>query len=345
MNSLRTLYNPSFFQGRLSYTGYFEGWYFKQVSTDLQHVYAIIPGIALGTRPEERYAFIQVIDGMSGETHFIRYPLEEFEASDKEFQVKVGNSKFNNSYIDLNIDNPELTLRGRIEFIDPAPYPSRLLSPGIMGRYSFVPRMECKHGLVSMDHGLEGEFQVNGTSVNFTGGRGYIEKDWGTSFPESWIWMQSNNFTRPGTSFMLSIAKIPWMGSSFIGFLGFLKIGDTPRFFATYNGAKIVHIKNLSRRDAQGTTEVEGVELSIEGKSPSGRDKLKVRAESTRRGALKSPVSGRMESFIKESVDAEIQIEYYSPENSSSEVPSFSDTGRRGGLEIVEHIFSHFQKP
>jgi hypothetical protein len=338
MNTLRKLYNPPLFQGKLSLNGYFEGWYFKQVSANLQHVYALIPGIALGTRPEERYAFIQVIDGITGDTRFIHYPLEEFSASDEALQVRVGNSLFTDSFIDLNIENSELTLQGRIDFQNPIPYPSQLLSPGIMGWYSFVPKMECKHGLVSMDHGLAGGFQVNGTPIDFTGGRGYTEKDWGTSFPESWIWMQSNNFSRPGISFMLSIAKIPWMGSHFMGFLGFLKIGDKLRFFATYNGAKIVHIENLSRRDAKGNPEAEGVAITISRKTLFGSEELKLRAESTRRGALKSPVRGRMESYIKESVDAEIRLEYH-----SSDGQTYQDTGRRGGLEIVESVFEHFQ--
>jgi len=338
MNTLRTLYNPPLFQGKLSLKGYFEGWYFKQVSADLQHVYALIPGIALGTRPEERYAFIQVINGISGDTRFIRYPLEKFEASEKALQIRVDNSLFTDSYINLNIEDSELTLRGRIDFRNTTPYPTRLLSPGIMGWYSFIPKMECKHGLVSMDHELSGGFQVNGTPVDFTGGRGYTEKDWGTSFPESWIWMQSNNFSRPGTSFMLSIAKIPWMGSHFMGFLGFLKIGAATRFFATYNGAKIVDIKNLSRRDTEGNPEVEGVELTISRETLSGREEVRVHSESTQRGALKSPVEGRMDSFIKESVDAEIRLEYH-----SSGGQTYQDTGRRGGLEIVEKVFEYFQ--
>ncbi len=56
---------------------------------------------------------------------------------------------------------------------------------------------------------------INGEPMDLTGGRGYIEKDWGTSFPSAWIWMQCNTFDTPDTSFMLSYARIPWMGSHF----------------------------------------------------------------------------------------------------------------------------------
>ncbi|MFW5711182.1 MAG: tocopherol cyclase family protein [Spirochaetia bacterium] len=337
MKALRKLYNPSLFQGDLFRTGYFEGWYFKQVSADLQHVYAFIPGIALGEAESERYAFIQVIDGISGRTHFVRYPLEKFDAAEKSLEVRVGGSTFTDSYIALNIDTEALRVQGRVDFAHLSPYPKRLLSPGIMGWYSFVPRMECKHGLVSMTHRLEGRLQIDGTPVDFTGGKGYIEKDWGSSFPESWIWMQSNHFSDPNTSFMLSVAKIPWMGGYFMGFLSFLKIGAATRFFATYNGSKIVKITNLSRRDSAGKTELEGVELRIDRESPSGREELRIRAESTQGGALKSPVRGRMDSFIKESVDAELRLDYR-----SSDGRTYRDTGRRGGLEIVEQIFSYF---
>lgn len=28
--------------------------------------------------------------------------------------------------------------------------------------------------------------------MDFSGGRGYIEKDWGQSFPAAWVWLQIN---------------------------------------------------------------------------------------------------------------------------------------------------------
>ena len=35
--------------------------------------------------------------------------------------------------------------------------------------------------------------------------RGYIEKDWGKAFPHSWLWLQTNHFTQPGTSLSASV--------------------------------------------------------------------------------------------------------------------------------------------
>ncbi len=88
-----------------------------------------------------------------------------------------------------------------------------------MGWYAFVPFMECYHAVIGFDHPLEGKININGNEIDFTGGRGYIEKDYGKSFPSYYIWMQSNHFETEEISVMASVAKIPWLGSSFDGFV------------------------------------------------------------------------------------------------------------------------------
>ncbi|MPN29068.1 hypothetical protein SDC9_176516 [bioreactor metagenome] len=85
----------------------------------------------------------------------------------------------------------------------------KLLNAGIMGWYRFVPFMECYHGVVSLTHNLNGKIYINNEVHNFKDGKGYIEKDWGSSMPSAWIWMQSNHFNENNSSFMLSIANIP----------------------------------------------------------------------------------------------------------------------------------------
>ena len=51
-----------------------------------------------------------------------------------------------------------------------------------MGWYAWMPFMECYHGLVSLDHGIEGVLSAESDTVDMTGGRGYTEKDWGAAF-------------------------------------------------------------------------------------------------------------------------------------------------------------------
>ena len=195
MYFIKRLFNPEIFQGIYKRKNYFEGWYYKLIDQQRQVVLAIIPGIAIGSSPKDAHTFIQVIDSIRGRVHHFKYPLDAF-------------------YADKN------------RFFDIVPFPKKMLAPGIMGPYSFVPWMECYHGIVNIHQKLKGNLNIAGDNISFDGGEGYVEKDWGRSFPEAWVWIQANHFDDKDTSFMFSIAKIPWFGSSFVGFIHWLPIID-----------------------------------------------------------------------------------------------------------------------
>ena len=73
-------------------------------------------------------------------------------------------------------------IKGALDFRGITPWPVTPLSPGAMGWYAFVPGMECYHGVVSFGHSIEGKLELDGETVDYTGGKGYTEKDWGRSF-------------------------------------------------------------------------------------------------------------------------------------------------------------------
>jgi hypothetical protein len=206
-------------------------------------------------------------------------------------------------------------------------------APGIMGWYSFVPMMECYHGIVSLDHRLEGHLTINGQTIDFTNGRGYIEKDWGISFPKGWIWLQSNHFFEKGsvsafpsvsnpteqgqyfTSLIASVAHIPWLGSHFVGFIvGFWHGGRLFRF-ATYTGAKMQ--SRIARND---------IFLSFK----SRRYRLEIRATKAGTGSLIAPLNGEMTGKVNESLQAEIAVKFYEQDKLV-----FEGVGRNAGLEAA----------
>ena len=108
-----------------------------------------------------------------------------------------------------------------------------------MGWYAWVPGMECYHGVLSFDHALQGALTLNGKRMDFSGGRGYIEKDWGQSFPSAWVWFQSNHFKDARACITASVAIIPWQRRSFRGFIVGLWLEGKLHRFATYSGAQI----------------------------------------------------------------------------------------------------------
>jgi hypothetical protein len=315
------IYKPEIFQGNLKKINYFEGWYFKHVSSDLKQVWSFIPGVALTSH--DPHSFIQVINGITGKTEYITYPLEQFTWEKNRLCLKIGDSLFTDKYITLNIDRENLNLSGHVDYSNIIKYPRSLLSPGIMGWYSFVPYMECKHGIVSVIHDLKGNIKLNGNSIDLDYGKGYIEKDWGTSFPEAWIWVQSNNFSDPKTSFSFSLAKIPWLGRFFIGFISFLYLNGRFFLFSTYNNSVITDITH-------GNTSI-----NITLKNHNTLLNFKVLKNSF--GELRAPASGDMSRRIKESIDSTVDLTLLDKDGKLI----YEDSGKRAGLEIIEDIFRY----
>ena len=70
---LRTTLNPSLYHGHGRRPPFFEGWYYKLVSASEGHRYAVIPGIFLSDDPAKQHAFVQVLDGRTGQTTYQTY--------------------------------------------------------------------------------------------------------------------------------------------------------------------------------------------------------------------------------------------------------------------------------
>ena len=318
---LRRLFNPEIFQGNLKKRHYFEGWYFKQVARDQSITFSFIPGVSLVEN--DPHAFIQIMNGFTRSTDYIKYPLEEFTWDKRKLFLKVGSSTFTDSGIILDIENENMKLAGQIDFSNVIRYPKSILAPGIMGWYSFIPFMECNHGIVSVNHDLKGGISINGNKIEFTGGKGYIEKDWGTSFPEAWIWIQSNNFKEHDTSFSFSIAKIPWLGRFFIGFIAFLYHNNKFYLFSTYNKSVVSEIKHDKAE----------IEITVSNRM----NILNIKVIKNSFENLIAPVSGEMSRTIKESVDSEVHLKLLDKYDKME----FEGTGKSVGLEIIEKIFDY----
>jgi tocopherol cyclase len=61
--------------------------------------------------------------------------------------------------------------KGEVEFSNQVPWRKKGYSPGIMGPFSFMPFMECYHGILSMDHSIKGSLTIDGEEIDFNNGR------------------------------------------------------------------------------------------------------------------------------------------------------------------------------
>lgn len=278
------------FSGPVSRTRYFEGWYHRHLSQDGSRSLAVIVGVALEPDP---HAFIQLMAGPEHRVLKIRYPLEAFRARRDRHEIELENNRFSPEGMTLDIDRDGERISGSVSYSGNAKYPVSFFSPGIMGPFSWAPFMECIHGVVSMDHGVSGTISWNDTVFDFNHGRGYIEKDRGRSMPSDWIWIHANLFEKPGDSLMLSVARIPWIGASFVGHLGFLLHDGELWKIGTYAGSRI-----------GGNADENGLLLNLRGRQ--GRS-LELRIEGqSHGGGLDAPVRGSMEREIFESSDSRV---------------------------------------
>lgn len=187
-----------------------------------------------------------------------------------------------------------------------------------MGPFLYDPCMECYHDIINIQHDIVGHMKISGQRVEFSGGIGYIEKNWGSSMPQSWIWCQSNYFQPDNVSLSLMVGKIPMLWGSFIGFIGMFRYKDRIFMFTTYSGAwisKLFHSKNKLRVTLKDC-----------------RFRLDVSVTYTEGGKLKAPVRGQMSRSITESIDAVIKLRF----SDRSGTILYEGTGINGGLEIVE---------
>lgn len=303
---------PDIYHGRSRKPPFFEGWYFKLVDSAEENAWAVIPGIYRDLDAALDHAFVMVLDGRSQQVTYHRYAVSSFAAARESFFIRAGPNFFAADYLTLNLP----MLSGHLNFLGRTPWPVSWRAPGIMGWYAWFP-MECYHGVVSLDHTLNGQLFCGKEIIDFSGGRGYIEKDWGRNFPQTWIWLQANHFAQRGVSLTASIARIPFYGQVFPGFIIGLSMGGRLYRFTTYLGAKLEQVR----------VDGERVRIVVN----NGQEELRITAVQGNTALLHAPTPGKgMIPRVKEGVGATVQI-HLSDQNGTV---LFAAESLFGGMEI-----------
>lgn len=270
-----------YFNGRGKTGPFFEGWYFK-CQTKAGKAIALIPAFHI-TSGNQKSASLQVIADSGA--WWLEYPAETFSASRAQFRIQIGPAAFSEAGISLEVEQPGITLHGRLSFGSFLP-----LKSDIMGPFRFLPNMECSHGVISMTHSLQGMLTLNTEILDFTGGTGYIETDRGRAFPSAYLWAQCS---WPCGSLMLSVAMIPLAGVRFTGCICALIYDGKEYRMATYRGVKVERWSGDGALIRQGKYRLE-VALLEEQPQP-----------------LRAPVNGAMGRTIHESLCAKLRCRFW----------------------------------
>ncbi|GAA0176723.1 hypothetical protein SH2C18_00950 [Clostridium sediminicola] len=317
--------NPDVFHSSFKGNEFFEGWYFKIVSKDRKIVLAIIPGISRAEKEEDSHSFIQLLSGVKTEYSYIKYDLKEFTYTKNKFDICVDKNLFSLKGINININNRNKIIKGKLTFNEIKKWPDSVLNPGSMGFYNHLNFMECYSQVCALDGKIEGNLAVDGEEYNFNGGNVYIEKNWGRAFPESWIWIQTNSFKQRNAAFTCSTGKVPFFAGSFKGFLVALLIDNKFYKFTTINRSKM-------------KIELLGNDMKLSFKRKNLLLTVITKTEKEKFMLCYGPKDGKMIPLVKESLCGEVKIELI---NEKKQELIFRDTGYCSGIEYGGEYSHH----
>ena len=260
---------------------YFYGWYFK-CQSDTQTL-AIIP--AVHKSGLKRSCSIQVIT--KNQSWNVDFPASTFHYADGD--ICIAKNRFGKNGIFLAVHTPELHIDGKLRFGHMHP-----LRYDIMGPFSILPFLECRHSVQSMWHSVYGRVHINEQEYLFQNAFGYWEGDQGNSFPKEYAWTQCGF---QGGSLMLSVADVPIAGNHFRGIIGVVLWQGKEYRLATYLGARAAELQDGKIRIVQGQLELEARILEAV-KNP-----------------LKAPTQGNMTRTIHESAACRAFYKFRKGEN------------------------------
>jgi hypothetical protein len=145
------------------------------------------------------------------------------------------------------------------------------------------------------------KYQIDGSFENVTKSAvGYLEKDWGHSFPSIWIWGQANQWINlPSTSsasLFFSLALIPWYFN--LEFAGFLVVFEYNHQFYRFNTYLQSIVNDLSVDKDTNQLSFNVYDLLFEYKLHISTHLNQ--HENINGAPLYGPRHGRMEKFVKE---------------------------------------------
>ena len=225
--------------------------------------------------------------------------------------MHIGENYFSMNEVNFNI--PEIGLGAKLKYEGHITLRRSPLCPSVMGPFAYLPGMQCNHGVLSLWHSTYGEVNCEGERFVFDNADGYIEKDWGEAFPESWIWMQCGD---ANAALMCAVASIPLGRVAFTGLICVLWANGRQYRFATYNGGRVL-----------GINQSDGV-LTVE--LGRGGYRLCIIARNTQFGSLKAPTRQGMIREIQESVSATFDVSLCKGTHSL-----YTGRFKNGGLEML----------
>lgn len=224
------------FHGFHKNSTFFEGWYAKYQNQT--NTVAVIPAFHIDKYGVQQ-ATLQIIT--ENFSHVFSFPVQELKIAKHKFYIHTKEIILCEKGMKVKCESEGVSIYGMIKY-----QPFTVLNSDIMGPFHWIPFMQCNHGVVSLAHRISGKLEINKEQFDFNNGIGYIEKDWGSSFPKNYIWTQCNWSKEHDNCIMMAVADIPILGKKeknnfcFTGCICIVWYERKEYRIATYKGAKVL---------------------------------------------------------------------------------------------------------
>jgi tocopherol cyclase len=279
---------PTQLKGKFKKRNFFEGWFHKIYSAKHQTSFVIIYGYTTGNS-YDKFGFIQfLIPNKNVEIYY--FSKNEISYNPKNHSVQMGSNILSLKEIKINLKDIYMDLN----LSDNLPISSFKNS---MGYAYFIPTLPCYHSVLNKSHLISGEINLFNNNYLLDNDLGYMEKNWGTSFPEKYFWIQAVEPHNPNVSLLFSQAEIKWMGKSFIKHVGHLRINGEELDLRTLT------LFNVSYNN----TIPENITITIKSK----QIKLEMRFSVAKKYMFKGPLKGKLSRDILHHSDSQIDLKIY----------------------------------
>ncbi len=279
------IFKPTSLRGNLERNTYFEGWFQKVYAKEYQSSFVIIYGYAT-QNTEDKFGFIQILFPNKA-TEIIYFNKNEFSCDPDRHIVRMGENLLTTELIQINTKDLNIHLKLMNNQVVKTFRNS-------MGYSYFLPNLPCYHAVLNTGHRVTGEIKQKNDCFIFEDELGYLEKNWGSSFPKTYYWLHAVDPNDPQVSLLFSIAEIEWIGKKFNRHVGHVHFDEKQLDFRSLkNVAVSFQRSSKDEHEIRLTSKTLQMEITI-------RHRSKVQ--------FKGPSKGRLSRDIIHFPDAIIQI-------------------------------------
>lgn len=278
-------YKPNSIRGTFERNKFFEGWFQKVYSKAHKASFILIYGYATHNSDDE-FGFLQIL--IPNQTpEIVYFPKNEVACDIEKHIFRMGKNlltteliriEINGLSIDLNMNNTQ-TFR---------------TFKNSMGYTYFIPNLPCYHSVLNSAQSVSGEIKHQGQCYTFDHEMGYLEKNWGTTFPESYFWVHAIDPNNPAISLLFSRAKIVWLGKTYIKHVGYLCFAGQQ--------IELRALKNVTVSNSSISPENRSIQIR------SAAAQLDLALEFGREVQFKGPKDGALSRMIAHQTDAKVEV-------------------------------------